>query len=216
MAGGGEGEWACFVGDRYAAASRGFMEHHGITRVVNCGAANGLPNHFEHCPPFLQYRTLHSNDMDLRIKSPAEQWSVILPFLRQAQEEGARTLIHCVAGINRSVTTCALYLVHSGAFDRVRDAVVHIKVCRPQAGPQERYVVWAEKYLASASGDAAGAVEQEESDGRARRPSRSEKRAQRAQQREERKNGRSGQMPHAGQARGGGRTSTASSSEGLG
>jgi predicted protein tyrosine phosphatase len=70
-----------------------------------------------------------------------------MAFLRTAKAQGARTLVHCVAGVNRSVTTLAIFLVLEGAAESVEEAVGLIKERRSVAAPLVRYVRFAETYV---------------------------------------------------------------------
>ncbi len=55
--------------------------------------------------------------------------------------------MHCVAGVNRSVTTLAIFLVLEGAAASVEEAVALIKERRSAAAPLVRYVRFAEQYV---------------------------------------------------------------------
>ena len=70
-----------------------------------------------------------------------------MAFLREAKAQGHPTLVHCVAGVNRSVTTLAIFLVLEGAADSIVEAVELIKERRSVAAPLVRYVRFGEKYV---------------------------------------------------------------------
>jgi hypothetical protein len=94
-----------------------------------------------------------------------------MAFMRKAKAQGHPTLVHCVAGVNRSVTTLAIFLVLEGAAASIVEAVELIKERRSVAAPLVRYVRFAEQYIERARrcgyggerGD--GAEEDEEEDG---------------------------------------------------
>ena len=74
-------------------------------------------------------------------------------------------LVHCVAGVNRSVTTLAVFMVLDGMADSVAEAVEMIQERRTVARPLLRYVEWGEAYVrqvrrfgfGASSGDRGGA-----------------------------------------------------------
>lgn len=68
-------------------------------------------------------------------------------FLREAKAHGHPTLVHCVAGVNRSVTTLAIFLVLEGAAASIVEAVELIKERRSVAAPLVLYVRFAEQYV---------------------------------------------------------------------
>lgn len=96
-----------------------------------------------------------------------------MAFLREAKAQGHPTLVHCVAGVNRSVTTLAIFLVLEGAAASIVEAVELIKERRSVAAPLVRYVRFAERYVecvrrcgyGGERGDGAEEDEDEEEDG---------------------------------------------------
>lgn len=70
-----------------------------------------------------------------------------MDFLREAKSRGAPTLVHCIAGVNRSVVTLAIFLVLEGAAESVEEAVELIKEKRNVASPAVRYIRFAERYV---------------------------------------------------------------------
>jgi hypothetical protein len=101
VAGGGDDEWVCFVGDRFSASSRAFIEENGITHVVNCGVSERLPNHYE--KEGVKYATVNSSDANPRTTTPARQWARVMPFLQEAQDGKARVLVSNAVGLDNIV-----------------------------------------------------------------------------------------------------------------
>lgn len=72
-----------------------------------------------------------------------------MTFMKEAHAQGASVLVHCVAGMNRSVTTLAIYMVLNGMAKNLKEALALIKTRRTIARPLARYKNWAEQYLAA-------------------------------------------------------------------
>ena len=79
-------------------------------------------------------------------------------MLRGALRGDGSVLVHCAWGINRSVTTAAIFLVLIDAFPGFDEAVAAIRAARPQAGPHAQYRKWAMDFIASAAGARARAA----------------------------------------------------------
>ncbi len=54
-------------------------------------------------------------------------------FIAQEIKKGRKVYVHCQAGIERSVTVAAAYLIHAGIAESIRGAIVHLKKFRPNA-----------------------------------------------------------------------------------
>jgi hypothetical protein len=85
--------------------------------VVNCGTANDYPNIFakekdkEKLNPTVAYATVNTDDSNAKASPPRNEWRRAMKFLTEAKRKGQSTLVHCIQGQNRSVTTVAIFLV---------------------------------------------------------------------------------------------------------
>lgn len=146
-----KGPFRLYVGNVQSAKSEMFMVNHRIEYVVNCAAANGVGNMFQsHRRLQIQYAVLDVDDdsPDDSRANPAVQWPAIMRLMEEAYRRQSAVLVHCWAGMNRSVTTAALFLTRMGHFRSLSHAVESFKKVRPVVAPYERYLDWAEEYLA--------------------------------------------------------------------
>ncbi|KAG2359396.1 protein-tyrosine phosphatase-like protein [Suillus spraguei] len=77
----------------YTSASRSFIDSAGITHIISIGRAPVCPDH-----PHVQYHCLQLLDKDM---------SSIHTVIDRANQ----VLVHCVAGVSRSPTIIAAYLI---------------------------------------------------------------------------------------------------------
>jgi hypothetical protein len=69
-------------------------------------------------------------------------------FIEAQLRAGRGVLVHCAAGISRSVTLAANYMVRHRGFS-VDGALAHIRARRPQAGPNDGFVQQLREFSAS-------------------------------------------------------------------
>lgn len=77
---------------------------------------------------------------------PQKQFVKCLGWLKFMYENGHKILIHCAAGISRSVTILASFMHYEGICD-FNEALNRIKMNRPNASPAPAVVVSAKKML---------------------------------------------------------------------
>lgn len=70
----------------------------------------------------------------------AQHFDATYEFLKLHTEK-ERVLIHCMAGMSRSVTIAANYMLQDGLFDTVEQTLVHIQHRRPIARPNVGFVI---------------------------------------------------------------------------
>lgn len=68
-------------------------------------------------------------------------------FIRRHIRAGRNVLVHCYAGISRSVTLCIYYMMHERGFSNPRVALDHIRRVRPHAGPNPGFMSALEKTI---------------------------------------------------------------------
>ncbi|CAE8626207.1 unnamed protein product [Polarella glacialis] len=110
-----------FVGSEFGAANRDLLDGLGIRAVINVTAGSGrVPNHFESSGDF-EY--LHFELFDQPGSDPSEAARGSCEALSRWGQEGRRTLVHCSAGLSRSVTLVLAWLMESKKGLSLLDAV---------------------------------------------------------------------------------------------
>jgi hypothetical protein len=149
------------VGDLVSANDRSTIQSEKITHIVNCCAASCGTNETEWMPfksvgvkysiLFTDDHFASSNDIlnakGADTQDPRSQWPDAMNLLKDAHKEGTVALVHCAWGINRSVTTAAVFMALHGLAPSFDIAVLNIKKERKQAGPLKQYRLWAEQFI---------------------------------------------------------------------
>jgi protein-tyrosine phosphatase len=127
------------------------LRAHGVGLVVNCCTTD---LHRKRWAPFadegMQYAFVRTDDYNVsEAENPAAQWAVVMEQMRAASHARTGVLVHCYAGVNRSVTTAALFLALHGLAPDVPSAVALIRAKRRVADPYAIYVQWAQTHLST-------------------------------------------------------------------
>lgn len=97
-----------FIGSVEGASSSS-LEQHNITHVVS------LYGNVAQHQTFVPQENVIVIDMDDCLTQSVEDVEVIaLPFIRSAVKDDGRIFIHCQAGVSRSATIAASYLIEEG------------------------------------------------------------------------------------------------------
>lgn len=116
----------------YTSASRSFIDSVGITHIISIGRAPACPDH-----PNVQYHRLQLLDKDMSsIFAASDKANQIIA---DARERGGRVLVHCVAGVSRSPTIIAAYLVSRCSMS-LRDALALLVRARPAVCPRPGFI----------------------------------------------------------------------------
>lgn len=111
------------------------LQRAGITAIVS------LTEHFPHeLVGERRFRTLHLPVLDMTAPATA-QIEEFVEFVEQALSDGLRVGVHCLAGLGRTGTMIACYLVSQGASPE--EAIAAVRSARPgsvQTEVQERAV----------------------------------------------------------------------------
>jgi len=149
-----------FVGDLSAALDLESLERLGVTHVVNACVANlGGP---EDCAPHagLRYAFVRSDDTHMaddgsfathEAEDPSAQWPAVVEHVRAARRARTGCLVHCFMGVNRSVSTAAVFMALDGLAADFEDGVERIKAVRGQAGPLPSYRRWGAAFVEKAA-----------------------------------------------------------------
>ena len=95
-----------YVGNYKFALDANLMIKEGITHILNCG--NGLKNFYENDNIFKYlYIPLYDSESQ-KLEKYLEKSN---NFIKEGSENNNKILIHCGAGMSRSVTLCLMYLI---------------------------------------------------------------------------------------------------------
>ena len=86
------------------------LEERGITHIVNMAAAEPLCKMTQEVYGSA-YTCLFIRSNDMEDYDISVHFDEVCEFLEQAREKGTGVLVHCVAGVSRSVTVVISYLM---------------------------------------------------------------------------------------------------------
>eukprot|EP00607_Mallomonas_marina_P001460 CAMPEP_0182426186 /NCGR_PEP_ID=MMETSP1167-20130531/12674_1 /TAXON_ID=2988 /ORGANISM="Mallomonas Sp, Strain CCMP3275" /LENGTH=421 /DNA_ID=CAMNT_0024607451 /DNA_START=204 /DNA_END=1469 /DNA_ORIENTATION=+ len=121
------------LGAREDAADLVKLQTLGITHVLN--VAVELPNFHESSHKFIYEKLNFKDAPDVMV---SQFWGPAASFLRHVEEVKGRVLIHCIAGVSRSVTLLIMHMIscHRRTL-RAAHAFIHAR--RPFIGPNEGF-----------------------------------------------------------------------------
>ena len=128
-----------FLGSKISAHNLPLLIQHQIFVILNC--AIEIPNAFQNDDRF-EYLTLELDDDPEFDLSPF--LSSAMDFLLNNIQQNKRVLVHCQAGISRSVSVILVYLLIESQMT-LRDAFLLVKNKRPQAQPNGGFFKYLEK-----------------------------------------------------------------------
>ncbi|KAI8138105.1 protein-tyrosine phosphatase-like protein [Fennellomyces sp. T-0311] len=117
-----------FVGSQAAASSLENLTSHGITHILSLGEFESVYDH-------IVYKNVRI--MDLAEENLIQHFGDTFDFIDSAYQNGGKILVHCQAGVSRSVSVMAAYLMRSlkispkAALDIIRD---HRAFAQPNDG----------------------------------------------------------------------------------
>jgi len=97
-----------FLGCAKDAASEDVLSAHGITYILN--VTPNLPNVFAHDP---RYKYKQIPIIDHWNQNLSQFFPEAIQFIDEARTQGCGVLVHCLAGISRSVTLTVAYLMQT-------------------------------------------------------------------------------------------------------
>jgi predicted protein tyrosine phosphatase/8-oxo-dGTP pyrophosphatase MutT (NUDIX family) len=122
-----------FLGNQISAQDRSFIQREGITHILNC-ASNDCPSDIH---PHVQYHNIAIPDECDASLTPSLPQAI--SFIRNAKKEDGKILVHCEAGISRSVSILIAYLIVEE--DKTyRQALTEIQALNPRAQPNPTFV----------------------------------------------------------------------------
>ncbi|KAG1753216.1 protein-tyrosine phosphatase-like protein [Suillus lakei] len=116
----------------YTSTSRSFIDSAGITHIISIGRAPVCPNH-----PHVQYHRLQLLDKDVSsIYTAIDRANQVIT---DARNSGGKVLVHCVAGVSRSPTIIAAYLISRCSMS-LKDALGLLVRARPAVCPRPGFI----------------------------------------------------------------------------
>uniref|UniRef100_A0A1I8AD81 protein-tyrosine-phosphatase n=1 Tax=Steinernema glaseri TaxID=37863 RepID=A0A1I8AD81_9BILA len=97
-----------YLGNADTAANRQKLDAHGIRFIVN--VTSNLANTFEEDSRFHYLKIAVDDTCSHNL---AAHFDEAIQFIDEARAKGSAVLVHCLAGISRSVTICLAYLMHT-------------------------------------------------------------------------------------------------------
>jgi Leucine-rich repeat (LRR) protein/predicted protein tyrosine phosphatase len=127
-----------FLGSAESARNVQVLAKLGITHVLNAATARERP-----APERFKYLTLELQDNADQEMLPA--FGVAHAFIAEAVESGGAVLIHCQAGVSRSVTIAASFLIAKQRMTAA-EALHFVQSKRPAAKPIQHFVEELKRY----------------------------------------------------------------------
>ncbi|KAF5399224.1 Dual specificity protein phosphatase 10 [Paragonimus heterotremus] len=124
-----------FIGNARDAQDRTLLRHLGITHIVN--VSNSVPMPFQGTAEF-KYLRLPASDTNQQNLRPA--FDSAIAFINKARESNGIILVHCHAGISRSVAVVMAYLMFVWRHFNVVRALDFIHSRRPVAEPNLHFM----------------------------------------------------------------------------
>lgn len=124
-----KGVW---IGNFASATNKYELQRLGITHIVV--AAYGL---WEVYPGDFKYKRI--DVIDSNYSSMTKYFADVADYIHELVTSGRKVLVHCVAGVSRSATLVAAYLILTQGYT-ADDAVTVIRRSRPQVQPNEAFM----------------------------------------------------------------------------
>jgi dual specificity phosphatase 12 len=122
----------------------------GKTIISATSATTTTPNNNLAMPTTPHFRHLHVQIDDDDEEDIIKYFAIVNAFINHAHSHRGRVLIHCIAGISRSVTVAMAYLLHETEAQTSHDIEIllaKIKRCRPIANPNVSFREQLEIYV---------------------------------------------------------------------
>eukprot|EP01059_Diplonema_ambulator_P010889 TRINITY_DN2090_c0_g1_i1.p1 TRINITY_DN2090_c0_g1~~TRINITY_DN2090_c0_g1_i1.p1 ORF type:complete len:433 (+),score=123.39 TRINITY_DN2090_c0_g1_i1:55-1353(+) len=122
-----------YLGSVRTAQSEQVFKELGITRIVTAGKQLEI---IDPLPEGIDQLLLNVEDITEQDLTPV--FDTVDSYIEKARTDGARVLVHCFAGLSRSVTLVCAYLMkkHKMTF---KEAITFVKKARPNANPNQGF-----------------------------------------------------------------------------
>ena len=123
-----------WIGSMADSKDMEFVESHNIRLIVNC--TYNLPRHFKG-DRNIAYVTVPVRDNRVDVPKMTRHLPEAVATIQKHRRRGDAVLIHCFAGISRSATVCAAYLMAENDDMTVPEAIQYIRDRKPETfGPR--------------------------------------------------------------------------------
>jgi len=122
-----------FIGNQRDAANRERLNELGVTHILN--VTSHLPQHFEN--EGITYKRLPATDNGSQ--NLKQYFSEAINFIECARKSNGKVLVHCQAGVSRSPTIVAAYLIAT-SYKTLTEAFTVIKDRRPIVAPNINFM----------------------------------------------------------------------------
>lgn len=123
-----------YLGNAAFASDVHLLTGLGITHIVNC--AKEVPDYFK---GDFNFEYLHLMLDDVPNENITRFFELSRKFIKESLDNNKIVLVHCWAGVSRSVTVVIYYLVKSLGIS-VKDALEMVRKCRPVANPNPGFI----------------------------------------------------------------------------
>ncbi|ALC45147.1 Mkp3 [Drosophila busckii] len=123
-----------FLGNATHSCDSNALQKYNIKYVLN--VTPDLPNEFENLGiiKYLQIPITDHYSQDLAMHFPAA-----IHFIEEARSANSAVLVHCLAGVSRSVTVTLAYLMHTRALS-LNDAFMLVRSRKPDVSPNFHFM----------------------------------------------------------------------------
>jgi len=119
------------IGSSNHAQDLALLEKLGVTHIMN--AAPSVPNYYE--DKFIYYNLPIKDDPGFPIN---KYFTVGSAFLSHVETARGRALVHCIAGVSRSVSLVVAHLIIAHRMT-LHDAYKHVRACRTLVQPNNGF-----------------------------------------------------------------------------
>jgi protein-tyrosine phosphatase len=122
-----------FIGNQRDASSKEKLMELGITHILN--VTSHLPLHFEN--DGIEYKRLPASDSGSQ--NLKQYFAEAISFIDDARDKNGKVLVHCQAGVSRSPTIVAAYLM-ARSHKSLQEAFAFIREQRPIVAPNINFM----------------------------------------------------------------------------
>lgn len=121
-----------YIGNFASASNKEMLKYHGFKHIIV--AAYGL---WEMFPQDFKYKRI--DVIDSKYSSLRPYFQEVADYIHDAVSQNEKVLVHCVAGVSRSASLVAAYLILTQGYTPL-DALKTIRAARPQVNPNESFL----------------------------------------------------------------------------
>lgn len=123
-----------YLGNAKNSADLSVLKDHGITYILN--VTPNVPNKFENDSTFKYMKIPISDHLSQNL---SQFFPEAIAFIDEARDSEQGVLVHCLAGISRSVTITVAYLMQKRDLS-LNEAYDYVKTCKPNISPNFNFM----------------------------------------------------------------------------